>query len=68
MYTECPETAAVSCGTSHVSVVNSTQLRWIFKNKIIIIKRIKTKSTKKKKLFIDVESHASAVSLLESGE
>jgi len=31
VYTERAETAAVSCGTSHVSAV-STPLRWIFKN------------------------------------
>ena len=53
----CAETAAVSCGTRHASAV-STPLRWIFK----------TALWKKKKLFIHVESHASAVSLLESGE
>ena len=58
---ECPETAAVSCGTSHVSVVSSTQLGWIFKKK-------KKEKNRYKKLFIYVESHASAVSLLESEE
>ena len=49
--------AAVSCGTSHASAV-STPLRWIyfFLNALL------------KKLFTHVESHASAVSLLESGE
>ena len=52
----CAETAAVSCGTSHASAV-STPLRWIFKKYGI-----------KKKLVTHVESHASAVSLLESGE
>ena len=31
VYTERAETAAVSCGTSHVSAV-STPLRWIVKN------------------------------------
>ena len=31
VYTERAETAAVSCGASHVSAV-STPLRWIFKN------------------------------------
>ena len=45
---------SISCGTSHASAV-STPLRWIFK-------------TRCKKLFTHVESHASAVSLLESGE
>ena len=50
VYTERAETAAVSCGTSHVSAV-STPLRWIFK-----------------KLVTRVESRASAVNLLESGE
>ena len=34
VYTECAETAAVSCGTSHASAV-STPLRWIFKNALI---------------------------------
>ena len=47
--------AADSCGTSHASAV-STPHRWIFKK------------TRYKKLFTHVESHASAVSLLNSGE
>ena len=51
VYTERAETAAVSCGTSHVGTV-STSLRWILK----------------KALVTHVESHASAVSLLESVE
>ena len=51
----CTEMAAVSCGTSHASAV-STPLRWIFKKRAI------------KKLFTHVESHASAVNLLNSGE
>ena len=55
VYTERAETAAVSCGTSHVSAV-STPLRWIFKKRAI------------KKLVTRVESHASALSLLENGE
>ena len=55
VYTERTETAAVSRGTSHASAV-STPLWWIFKK------------TRCKKLFTHVESHASAVSLLESGE
>ena len=55
VYTERAEMAAVSCGTSHASAV-STPLRWLFKKRAI------------KKLFTHVESHASAVSLLESGE
>ena len=50
----CAETAAVSCGTSHASAV-STPLWWILK-------------TRYKKLVNRVESHASAVSQLESGE
>ena len=58
VYTERAEMAAVSCGTSHARAV-STPLRW-YKNKI--------KKTRYKKLFTHVESHASAVSLLESGE
>ena len=57
VYTERAEMAAVSCGTSHASAV-STPLRWIFKKCAI----------KKKKLFTHVESHVSAVSLLNSGE
>ena len=60
VYTECAEMAAVSCGTSHASAV-STPLRWIFKKRAI-------KKKRKEKLFTYVESHASAVSLLESGE
>ena len=51
----CTETAAVSCGTSHASAV-STLLRCIYSK------------TRYKKLVTHVESHASAVSLLESGE
>jgi len=54
LYTKHAETAAVSCGTYHASTV-STPLRWIFKK------------TRFKKLVTHVESHASAVSLLESG-
>ena len=59
VYTERAEMAAVACGTSHASAV-STPLRWIFNNN-------KTRYIKKK-LFTHVESHASAVSLRESGE
>ena len=55
VYTERAETAAVSRGTSHASAV-STPLRWVFKKRTI------------KKLFTHVKSHASAVSLLDSGE
>ena len=55
VYTERADMAAVSRGTSQASAV-STPLRWIFKQ------------TRYKKLFTHVESHASAVSLLESGE
>ena len=55
VYPERAETAAVSCGISHASAV-STPLRWILKK------------TRYKKLVTHVESHASAVSLLESGE
>ena len=51
----CAETAAVSCGTSHASAVN-TPLQWIFKK------------TRYKKLVTHVESHASVVSLLERAE
>ena len=70
VYTERAEMAAVSCGTSHASDV-STPLRWIFKKRAIKERkkeRKKKKEKKKKKLFTHVESHASAVSLLESGE
>ena len=52
----CAGRAAVPSGTSHASAV-SAPLRWIFKN-----------AQQQKKLFSHVESHASAVSLLESGE
>ena len=55
VYTERAETAAVSCGTSHVSAV-STSLRWIYIYKTY------------KKLVTHIESHVSAVSLIESGE
>ena len=55
VYTERAQMAAVSCGTSHASAV-STPLRWILKK------------TRYKKLVTHIESHASAVSLLESGE
>ena len=55
VYTEHAEMAAVSCGSSHASAV-STPLRCIFKK------------TRYKKLFTDVESHASSVGLLEGGE
>ena len=55
VYTERAETATVSRGTSHVSAV-SIPLWWIFKKRAI------------KKLVTHVESHASAVSLLESRE
>jgi len=54
VYKERAETAAVSCGTSHVSAV-STPLRWIFQNALW-------------NLVTHVESHASTVSLLESGK
>ena len=56
----CAETAAVSCGTGYASAVYATpthlSLRWIFRK------------TCYKKLVSHVESHASAVSLLESGK
>ena len=58
VYTERAKTAAVSCGTSHVSAV-STPPRWRFKNAL---------KKKEKKLVTRYESHASAVSLPESGE
>ena len=55
VYTERAEMTAISCCTSHASAV-STPFRWILKKHAI------------KKLFTHVESHASAVSLLDSGE
>ena len=48
------EAAAVSCGTSHASAVN-TPLVWIFKKRAI-------------KLVTHVEPQASAVSLLKRAE
>ena len=55
VYTERAEMAAVSCGTSHASAVVLHHFGGYSK-------------TRYKKLFTHVESHASAVSLLESGE
>ena len=52
VYTECTKMAAVSCGTSHVSVhyfSGYSKMHY-------------------KKLVTHLESHAMAVSLLESGE
>ena len=54
----CAETAAVLSGTSHASAV-STPLRWILKN---------NNKKRYKKLVTHAESHASTVSLPESGE
>ena len=54
VYTERTEMAAVSRGTSDASAV-STPLQWIVKKRAI-------------KSVTHVESHASAVTLLESGE
>ena len=54
----CAEMATVSCGTSNASAV-STPLRWIFEGE---------KKREKKKLVTHIELHASAMSLLESGE
>ena len=53
VYTERAEMAAVSCGTSHASAVSTPG---------------GYSKTRYKKLFTHVDSHASAVSLLESGE
>ena len=53
VYTERTETAAVSCGTSHVSAV-STPLRWILK-------------TRYEHLVTHAEPHVTAVSRLKSG-
>ena len=60
VYTERAEAAAVSCGTSHASAVNTPLRGRIFKKK--------KKKHAKKKVFTHIESHESAVSLLESGE
>ena len=60
VYTERAKTAAVLCGTSHASVV-STPLQWIFKKNT----SVDIKKTIYNKLAIHVESHVSAVSLLE---
>ena len=57
VYTERAEMAAVSCGTSHTTAVSK------YTTSVDIEKR-----ATKKKLFTRVESHASALSLLESGE
>ena len=56
VYTERAETAAVSCGTSHTSAVSTYTTS------------VDIKKTRYKKLVTRVELHASAVSLLESGE
>ena len=56
MYTELGETASVSCAIRHVSAVKYTTSVDIHSK------------TRYKKLVIHVESHASTVSLLESGE
>ena len=55
VYTECAETAAVSCGTSHSSAVNTPL-------------SVDIQKTRYKKLVTRVEKHASAMSLLEIGE
>ena len=65
VYTERAETVAVLCSTSHASAV-STQLQWIFKNNNN--NNNNNNKTRYKKLVTHVESHASAVSLLDSGE
>ena len=54
VYTERAEMAAVSCGTSNASAVVHHFGEY--------------SKTRYKKLFTHVESHASAVSLLNSGE
>ena len=56
VYTERAEPAAISCGTSHASS-GSTPLRWIFKKRAM-----------KRWSCTRVESVASGVNLLESGE
>ena len=58
VFTERAEMAAVSRGTSHVTI----QQHCIYTTSVDIQK------TRYKKLVTHVESHASAVSLLESGE
>ena len=54
VYTERAEMAAVSCGTSRASAEYTTL--------------VDIQKTRYKKLFTHVELHASALSLLESGE
>ena len=56
VYTERAETAAVSCGTTHVSAVS------------IYTTSVDIQKPRYKKLVNRVESHASAVSLLKDGE
>ena len=55
VFTERAETAAVSCGTSHASAVSIHYFGRYSKQRY-------------KKLVTHVESHASAMNLLESGE
>ena len=68
MYTECAKTAVVLCGTSHASA--SVDIRRKTKER----KKKKKKKKEKKKRSIKRYSlmlnhiHASAVSLLESGD
>ena len=66
VYTERAEMAAVLCDTSCVSAV-STSPRWILKYRTNKTNKQEQKACFKK-LVTHAESHASAVSLLESGE
>ena len=71
VYTERAEMAADSCGTSHASAVStllggySKQQQHQQQQKTKQTKN-KTKNTRYKKLFTDVESHASGVSLFDN--
>ena len=62
VYTECTKMAAISCGTSYARTVTDCKY-----TTSVDIQKCATK-TCYKKLFTHAESHASAVSLLESGE
>ena len=61
VYSERAEMAAVSCGTSHVTV----KQRCNYTTSVDIKKE--NKKTRHEKLVTDVKLHASSVSLLESG-
>jgi len=68
VYTECAETAAVPCGTSHDSVVSIHLFGGHSKTALLRKKKRKKKKIKEKNLATHVESLVSAVSLLDSGK